>query len=120
MQDDFDDGMELPDDELMGETAPSEMVVLDAEVEVEEDEVIIAPLAPSAGKARPAAAAPKASARPAAPAVKRAAKPKASKKTAKKAAKPARGKKTSRKKSTKPKRRMVAKSARRGKKGRRR
>jgi hypothetical protein len=119
MKDDFDDGMELPDDELMGETAPSEIAVLDAEVEIEEDdEVLIPPPARSAGKARPAAA-PKASARPAAPAAKRAAKPKASKKTAKKTAKPARAKKSS-KKSAKPKRRMAAKSSRRAKKGRRR
>ena len=48
MQDDFDDGMDLPDDELMGETAPSEMGVLDAEVEVEEDVIVIAPAASSA------------------------------------------------------------------------
>ena len=120
MKDDFDDGMELPDDELMGETAPSEIAVLDAEVEVEEDdEVLIALPARSAGRARPAAASPKASARPATPAAKRAAKPKASKKTAKKKAKPARAKKSS-KKSAKPKRRMAAKSSRRAKKGRRR
>jgi hypothetical protein len=119
MQDDFDDGMELPDDELMGETAPSEMAVLDAEVEVEEDdEVLIPSAAPSAGKARPVTPAPKASARPAAPAAKLAAKPKAAKKAAKKKAKPARAKKS--KKSAKPKRRMSAKSARRAKKGRRR
>jgi hypothetical protein len=117
MQDDFDDGMELPDDELMGETAPSEMAVLDAEVEVEEIDEVLIPPAPSASKARPAAA--KASARAAAPAAKRTAKPKASKKTAKKTAKPARAKKSS-KKSAKPKRRMAATSSRRAKKGRRR